>query len=57
LQWPDGTIVVVLFSPKGKSKSLAAVVHTKLRDRSALENAKKYWADRLDALGSALAKS
>jgi hypothetical protein len=57
LQWPDGTMVVVLFSPKGKSKSMAAVVHTKLPDRAALENAKKYWADRLDALGSALAKS
>ena len=54
LQWPDGTVVVVGFSPKGQSKSVAAVVHTKLPDRSALENAKKYWANRLDALGSAL---
>ena len=54
LQWPDGTVVIVLFSAKGKAKSVAAVVHTKLPDRSALENAKKYWADRLDALGAAL---
>ncbi|HXW05451.1 MAG TPA: hypothetical protein VD833_09485 [Vicinamibacterales bacterium] len=54
LQWPDGTVVVVLFSPKGRSKSMAAVVHTKLPDRSALESAKKYWTDRLDALGAAL---
>lgn len=54
LQWPDGTVVMVMFTPKGKSKSVAAVVHTKLPDRSALEDAKKYWADRLDALGATL---
>jgi hypothetical protein len=54
LQWPDGTVVVVLFSAKGKSKSVASVVHTKLPDRSALESAKTYWGDRLDALGSVL---
>jgi hypothetical protein len=54
LQWPDGTVVMVMFSAKGKAKSVAAVVHTKLSDRSALENARMYWADRLDALGATL---
>ena len=55
LQWPDGTVVIVAFSPKGRSKSMAVVTHTKLPDRSSLEQAKGYWAARLDALGSALA--
>ena len=55
LQWPDGTVVIVAFSPKGRSKSMAVVTHTKLADRSSLEHAKRYWAARLDALGSALA--
>jgi hypothetical protein len=28
--------------------------HTKLRDRAASDEAKQYWSDRLDALGSLL---
>lgn len=52
LQWPDGTIVVVGFVPKGNAKSAVAVVHTKLRDRAASEKAKAYWTERLDALAS-----
>ena len=50
LQWPDGTIVVAGFMPKGTTKSAVAVVHTKLRDKAACDNAKKFWAGRLDAL-------
>jgi hypothetical protein len=55
LQWPDGTIVVVGFTPKGNAKSAASLVHTKLRDRAAADKAKGYWSDRLDALASLFA--
>jgi hypothetical protein len=54
LQWPDGTVVIVLFTPKGRTKSVVSVVHTKLPDRSAMDTAKKYWSGRLDALDSLL---
>ena len=55
LQWPDGTIVVVGFTPKGTAKSAVGVVHTKLRSREASDEAKRYWTDRLDALASMFA--
>ena len=51
LGWPDGTIVVVGFTPKGKSKTSVAVVHTKLRDKETANRLKDYWSERLDALG------
>jgi hypothetical protein len=54
LGWPDGTIVVVGFLPKGRGKSVVALTHTKLRDRAASDDVKKFWSDRLDALGSLL---
>ena len=57
LQWPDGTIVVVGFTAKGHAKSMVALTHTKLRDRAASADSKKYWADRLDSLASLLAGS
>jgi len=52
LQWPDGTIVVGWFLAKGRAKSTVALAHMKLRDRAALDKAKRYWTDRLDALAS-----
>jgi hypothetical protein len=52
LQWPDGTIVVVGFLPKGADRTVLSIQHTKLPDRLAAEKAKQYWAGRLDALGS-----
>jgi len=55
LQWPDGTLVVVGFIAKGNAKTVVAVAHTKLPDRTASDNAKKYWSDRLDVLGSLFA--
>ncbi|MGH9146613.1 MAG: DUF4287 domain-containing protein [Vicinamibacterales bacterium] len=55
LQWPDGTLVVVGFTPKGNRKSVVSLAHTKLPDRGASRKAKKFWTDRLDALGSVLA--
>jgi hypothetical protein len=54
LSWTDGTIVAVGFLAKGSTKSLVAVAHTKLPDKAAADRAKKYWAERLDALASHL---
>jgi hypothetical protein len=57
LQWPDGTIVAVGFTAKGHGKSTVALTHEKLGDRAASGKAKEYWAERLDALGSLLARA
>jgi hypothetical protein len=57
VRWPDGTLVVVGFMAKGDGKSAVALAHTKLHDRAASGQAKEYWAERLDALGSLLAKA
>ena len=52
---PDGTIVAVGFGTKGKGKSMVAVAHMKLPDRATADRMKKYWSERLDALGYVLA--
>jgi hypothetical protein len=57
LQWPDGTIVAIWFTPKGETKSVVALAHTKLRDKAASDKAKTYWRDRLDALATLFATS
>lgn len=54
LDWTDGGIVAVGFMAKGKEKSSVAIQHTKLPDRETAERLKKYWAERLDALGELL---
>ena len=54
LRWPDGTVIVVNFSAKGRDKSVVALAHTKLPNKTAADEAKAYWAGRLDALGSLL---
>jgi len=54
LQWPDGTIVAAGFTAKGSGKSMVALAHMKLPDREALEESRKYWASRLDALAELL---
>jgi hypothetical protein len=56
LGWTDGSIVVVGFIPKGKSKSSVALAHTKLPDRETVDRLKRYWSERLDALGEMLVK-
>jgi hypothetical protein len=50
LQWPDGTVVMAMFSAKGNAKSAVAVTHTKLGDRAAADSLKTYWSERLDSL-------
>jgi hypothetical protein len=53
----DGSIVAVGFYPKGKDKSSVAVQQPKLPDRDAAEQMKKYWSERLAALGRYFASS
>lgn len=56
LQWPDGTLAIVGFLPKGTDRSAVAVTHTKLKDKAASAKAKDYWSGRLDALACLLAR-
>jgi hypothetical protein len=51
LGWSDGSIVAVGFMSKGKTKSAVALGHTKLPDKATADRLKKYWTERLDALG------
>jgi uncharacterized protein YndB with AHSA1/START domain len=50
LLWPDGSVVEVNFSAKGRGKSVVAVQHTKLPDAKAVERVKAAWKGHLDAL-------
>lgn len=54
LSWPDGSIVVVGFTPKGAGKSSVAVQHTRLPNRPSADAFRAYWSERLDALAVAL---
>ena len=55
LDWEDGSIVVVGFMAKGRSKSAVALAHTKLPDKATVDRLKQFWSERLDALGEVLA--
>lgn len=50
LLWPDGSMVEVYFTAKGRGKSSVAVQHTKLADQKAVERLKAAWKGHLDAL-------
>ena len=54
LGWSDGSIIAVSFMARGKDRSSVALAHTKLPDRAAADRLKKYWGERLDALGAVL---
>src|SRR5687767_14183717 len=54
LGWPDNGIVAVGFESKGPAKSVVSLAHMKLPDRAASDRFKKYWSERLDALGDVL---
>ena len=55
LDGEDSSIVAVGFMSKGRSKSVVAVQHTKLRDPGAASRLKQYWSERFDALAEVLA--
>jgi len=50
LNWPDGTDVMMGVIAKGQGKSSVGVQQSKLPDRAAAEQAKQFWAKRLDEL-------
>jgi uncharacterized protein YndB with AHSA1/START domain len=54
LGWIDGSIVAVGFTAKGKTKSVVAVAHTRLRDPESASRMKQHWSERLDALAELL---
>jgi uncharacterized protein YndB with AHSA1/START domain len=54
ITWPDRTLVVVGFVPKGRGKSQVSLAHGKLPDRTAQDRMKKFWSERLDALKDVL---
>jgi hypothetical protein len=56
LDWSGGGIIAVGFMPKGKSKSVVALAHTKLPDKESAERLKQYWSARLDSLGEVLSE-
>jgi hypothetical protein len=51
----DGTLVQFYFTDKG-GKSAVAVTQEKLADQDAAEAAKRWWGERLDALGEMLSE-
>ncbi len=55
LDGEGGSIVAVGFWTKAPSKSAVSVQHTKLPDGAAATRLKRYWSERLDALGEVLA--
>ena len=52
--WDDETVVELNFLAKGRGKSMVAVTHRKLADRSAVDAMKKVWSDHLDKLTQVL---
>lgn len=50
IAWPDGSIVLVGFLGKGRSKSQVALEHANLPDQAAADRFKVFWGERLDVL-------
>jgi hypothetical protein len=57
LQMPDGAIVAVGFTAKGKDRSAVALEQARLPDRTVAERVKAEWLARLDALREMLEPS
>ena len=54
ISWSDGTSVELYFQAKGE-KSIVGVQHTKLKTKAEADERKKFWSERLAALGELLA--
>jgi len=50
ITWPDGTSVLASFVPKGRSKCLLAIEHSKLESKQAAERMKAMWTEKLGSL-------
>jgi hypothetical protein len=57
ITWPDKTSVALGFTGKGAVKSQVQIQHGKLPDKAAATGMKRYWEERLAALGKLLAPS
>lgn len=55
MRWADGTPVEAGFTAKGATKSQVALSHSKLATRAEAERLRKFWGERLAALGKVLA--
>ncbi len=55
ITWPDKTSVALGFSGRGAAKSQVQIQHAKLPDKAATTRMKRYWEERLAALGEILA--
>ena len=56
LDWNGESIVSVMFTSKGDTKSAVSIEHTKLPDREAVDKLKHGWSEKLDALSDLLKK-
>jgi len=54
LDWPDGTRVQLYVESRGDAKARISAQHTGLPDRDALEEGRRWWSERLDALKTLL---
>ncbi len=54
MSWGDGTQVNAYFTAKGDSKSQVAVQHSKLASKSAADETRAQWGERLGALAELL---
>jgi hypothetical protein len=57
LNWPDGTLVQLGFTSKGRGKSQVAVQHGKFKDAASAARMKAFWAGRLEALATTVSQS
>lgn len=57
MTWPDQTLGGAVFTGKGAAKAQVQVQHRKLPDQEAATRMKRYWDERLAALGTVLALS
>ena len=54
ITWPDGTSVELWFQSKGEEKAIVSVQHTQLASKADQEARKRFWGERLSALGDLL---
>jgi uncharacterized protein YndB with AHSA1/START domain len=52
--WSDGTLVQAMFFRKGAGRSQVQIQHGRFQDRPAADGMRRFWGERLDALGELL---
>jgi len=57
ITWPDGTPVELVFTRKGRGKSLVQVQHGRLPDQASSKRMKEFWGERLTALATTLSEA